>query len=83
MGLTNKRMGMPTLENGKLTERIALNFTEAEALDLMHAAADEDRTIAEYIRRSMKEKLYGVSKRRRREGNESFGSFAELTGTEK
>lgn len=74
---------MATLENGKLTERIAVNFTESEALDIMHLATLEDRTVGEWLRREVRARMYGVSKRPRKEGNESMGAFADLSGTDK
>jgi hypothetical protein len=67
------------IESSKLTERIAVNFTESEALDLMHLAAGEDRTVAEYIRRCMRGHMYGLSKRPRKEGNESISDFQALS----
>ena len=66
------------VEHTKLTESIKVNFTEAKALDIMHLAAQEDRTVTEWVRREVRARMYGVSKRPRREGNENVSDFASL-----
>ncbi len=71
------------IESSKLSERIPVNFTESEALDIMHLAALEDRTVGEWLRREIRARMYGVSKRPRKQGNENVSDFAALGGTER
>lgn len=43
----------------KRTEQVKLNLTERELLDAARIAATEDRTLAEFIRLTLRVALYG------------------------
>ena len=43
----------------KRTEQVKLNLTERELLDAARVAATEDRTLAEFIRLTLRVALYG------------------------
>lgn len=43
----------------KRTEQVKLNLTERELLDAARIAATEDRTLAEFIRLTLRTALYG------------------------
>ena len=59
----------------KCTERVPLNLTEQELLDLSRMATVDDRALGEFIRlRVIRPFLYGNSKRVRVDVNETNGS---------
>jgi hypothetical protein len=68
----------------KLTERVPLNLTEEEYLDLSRMAADEDRSIPEFLRvRVIRPFMYGTVRRPDAEGNEVTSGFGALGGPER
>ena len=67
----------------KLTERVPLNFTEQEFLDLARMAALEERTVPEFIRlRVVRPFMYGTVRRVDAAINESSSGFGALGGPE-
>ena len=46
-------------DDGKRTEVICTKLTERMALDLLHAATDEDRSISEFLYLLIRKELYG------------------------
>jgi hypothetical protein len=46
-------------DNGKRTEQIKLLVTERMALDLMHLASQDDRSISDYLFRLLNREMYG------------------------
>jgi hypothetical protein len=46
-------------DDGKRSELICTKVTERMALDLLHAAADDDRSVSDYLFRVVRMHLYG------------------------
>lgn len=47
------------INDSKHTEQVKLNLTERELLDASRCAAMEDRTLAEFIRLTLRAAMYG------------------------
>ena len=45
--------------DSKRTEQVKINLTERELLDAARIAATEDRTLAEFIRLTLRTSMYG------------------------
>lgn len=63
-------------EEGKRTEQIKLLVTERMALDLLHLASQDDRSISDYLFRQLSLQMYGSVARakRKQEGTNKDGS---------
>ena len=57
--------------DSKRTEQVKLNLTERELLDAARCAALEDRTVAEFIRLTLRTSLYGHVARLSRSGEDT------------
>lgn len=67
----------------KLTERVPLNFTEQEFLDLARMAALEERTVPEFLRvRVIRPFMYGTVRRVEAVINEKDSGYGALGGPE-
>lgn len=67
----------------KLTERVPLNLTEQEFLDLSRMATLEERTVPEFLRvRVIRPFMYGTVPLLRAVINESESDFGALSGPE-
>lgn len=60
-------------DDGKRTEQIKLLVTERMALDLLHLASQDDRSISDYLFRLLSREMYGSVARAER----------KITGTNK
>lgn len=58
-------------DDGKRSEVVSTKLTERMALDLMHEAAREDRSVCEFIYLLIRKELYGRHGRRDSESSQS------------
>ena len=68
----------------KLSERLPLNLSEREFLDLARMAALEERTVPDFLRvRVIRPFMYGNVARLEAVSNEVASGFGDLSGPEK
>jgi len=74
--------GLPMSDRAeKLSERIPLNLSSREFMDLSRLANLEERSISEFIRRCIvRPYLYGSIRARGMDGNEIDSAFGDLRG---